>query len=73
MDNSNSVKKKNTWYVILMSVLAIIFALPPGTLLGLALAVVSLIVARVTKSSDQLPMIAILFSALSTMVAFFFF
>jgi|GEM_PF-4210347 len=73
MDNNTSIKKKHKWYVILLSVIGIIFALSPGTLLGLGLAVASLIIARVTKSSEQLPLIAILVGGLATIVAFFFF
>lgn len=73
MDNKTLPKKNHKWYVIVLSIVGILFALPPGTLLGLAMAIVALIVARATKSSEQLPLIAILVGGLSTMVAFFFY
>ena len=71
MNNKDLLKKKHKWYVILLAVVGIVFALPPGTLLGLAITIASLIVAKATKSSEQLPLVAILFAGLATMIAFF--
>ena len=73
MANNITSNTGHKWYVIVLALVAIVFALPPGTLLGLGLAIVSLIVAKATKSAEQFPMVAILISGLTTIVSFFFF
>lgn len=60
------------WYVAVVAIVSVLIALWGLTLAGIILSVLSLIVAKITKSNTQISLIALLICALVAMTYFFF-
>ena len=60
------------WYVTVIAIVSVLVALGGLTLVGIILSILSFVVAKISKSNTQIPLIALLICALVAMTYFFF-